>query len=665
MKQARKGLSDVYHKPYIQKRHVSGWFSIGTLAGCSIPRSNTNPLSQIQNPHPQGRSATPSTTLIIPSATHTATPGGLSPPLSLPRAPVPPSLSSSTLAGCSIPRSNTNPLSQIQTPHPQGESATPSTTLIIPSATHTATPGGLSPPLSLPRAPVPPSLSSSTLAGCSIPRSNTNPLSQIQTPHPQGESATPSTTLIIPSATHTATPGGLSPPLSLPRAPVPPSLSSSTLAGCSIPRSNTNPLSQIQTPHPQGESATPSTTLIIPSATHTATPRGFSPPLSLPRGPVPPSLSSSTLAGYSIPRSNTNPLSQIQTPHPQGESATTSTTLIIPSATHTATPGGLSPPLSLPRAPVPPSLSSSTLAGCSIPRSNTNPLSQIQTPHPQGESATPSTTLIIPSATHTATPGGLSPPLSLPRGPVPPSLSSSTLAGCSIPRSNTNPLSEIQTPHPQGESATPSTTLIIPSATHTATPGGLSPPLSLPRGPVPPSLSSSTLAGCSIPRSNTNPLSQIQTPHPQGESATPSTTLKIPSATHTATPGGLSPPLSLPRAPVPPSLSSSTLAGCSIPRSNTNPLSQIQTPHPQGESATPSTTLIIPSATHTATPGGLSPPLSLPRVSVVAGWCWSGEWSIPQGWKRKGKGERDPEGGIGGERDPREWRCGLQKVLSG
>ena len=33
--------------------------------------------------------------------------------------------------------------------------------------------------------------------------------------------------------------------------------------------------------------------------------------------------------------------------------------------------------------------------------------------------------------------------------------------------------------------------------------------------------------------------------------------------------------------------------------------------------------------------------------------------------KRKGKGERDPEGGIGGERDPREWRCGLQKVLSG
>ena len=42
-----------------------------------------------------------------------------------------------------------------------------------------------------------------------------------------------------------------------------------------------------------------------------------------------------------------------------------------------------------------------------------------------------------------------------------------------------------------------------------------------------------------------------------------------------------------------------------------------------------------------------------------------GEWSIPQGWKRKGRGERDPEGGIGGERDPREWRCGLQKVLSG
>ena len=36
-----------------------------------------------------------------------------------------------------------------------------------------------------------------------------------------------------------------------------------------------------------------------------------------------------------------------------------------------------------------------------------------------------------------------------------------------------------------------------------------------------------------------------------------------------------------------------------------------------------------------------------------------------QGWKRKGKGERDPEGGIGGERDPREWQCGLQKVLSG
>ena len=33
-------------------------------------------------------------------------------------------------------------------------------------------------------------------------------------------------------------------------------------------------------------------------------------------------------------------------------------------------------------------------------------------------------------------------------------------------------------------------------------PGGLSPPLSLPWGPVPPSLSSSTLAGCSIPRSN-------------------------------------------------------------------------------------------------------------------------------------------------------------------
>ena len=133
-------------------------------------------------------------------------------------------------------------------------------------------------------------------------------------------------------------------------------------------------------------------------------------------------------------------------------------------------------------------------------------------------------------------------PLSLPLGPVPPSLSSSTLAGCLIPRSNTNPLSQIQTPHPQGESATPSTTLIIHSATHTATPGGLSPPLSLPRGPVPPSLSSSTLAGCSIPRFNTNPLSQIQTPHTQGESATPSTTLIIPSATHTTTHRGLSPP---------------------------------------------------------------------------------------------------------------------------
>ena len=250
------------------------------------------PLSQIQNPQPQGESATPSTTLIIPSATLTATPGGLSPLPFLPQGPVPPSLSSSTLAGCSIPRSNTNPLSQIQTPHPQGESATPSTTLIIPSATHTATPGGLSPPLSLPRGAVPPFLSSSTLAGCSIPRSNTNPLSQIQTPHPQGESATPSTTLIIPSATLTATPGGLSPLPSLPWGHVPPSLSSSTLAGCFIPRSNTNPLSQIQTPQPQGESATPSTTLIIPSATHTATPGGLFPPLSLPRGPVPPSLSS-------------------------------------------------------------------------------------------------------------------------------------------------------------------------------------------------------------------------------------------------------------------------------------------------------------------------------------------------------------------------------------
>ena len=44
-------------------------------------------------------------------------------------------------------------------------------------------------------------------------------------------------------------------------------------------------------------------------------------------------------------------------------------------------------------------------------------------------------------------------------------------------------------------------------------------------------------------------------------------------------------------------------------------VSQIQTPHPQGESATPSTTLIIPSATHTATPGGLSPPLSIPLGS--------------------------------------------------
>ena len=258
--------------------------------------------------------------------------------------------------------------------------------------------------------------------------------------------------------------------------------------------------------------------------------------------------------------------------------------------------------------PVPSSLSSPTLAGCFIPRSNTNPLSQIQTPHPQGESATPSTTLRIPSATHTATPGGLSPPLSLPWGPVSPSLSSYTLVACSIPRSNTNQSSQIQTPHPQGESATPSTTLIIPSATHTATPGGLSPPLPLPRGPVPPSLSSSTLAGCSIPRSNTNPLSQIQTPHPQGESATRSTTLIIPSATHNATPGGLSLPLSLPQGPVPPSLSSSTLAGCSIPRSKTNPLSQIQTPHPQGES-----TLIIPSATHTATPGGLSPPKQIVR----------------------------------------------------
>ena len=32
--------------------------------------------------------------------------------------------------------------------------------------------------------------------------------------------------------------------------------------------------------------------------------------------------------------------------------------------------------------------------------------------------------------------------------------------------------------------------------------------------------------GCSIRRSNTNPLSQIQTPHPQGESSTPSITLE-------------------------------------------------------------------------------------------------------------------------------------------
>ena len=33
-----------------------------------------------------------------------------------------------------------------------------------------------------------------------------------------------------------------------------------------------------------------------------------------------------------------------------------------------------------------------------------------------------------------------------------------------------------------------------------------------------------------------------------------------------------------------------------------------------------------------------------------------------QGWMRKGKGAGDPEGGIGGVRDPREWPCGLQKV---
>ena len=48
------------------------------------------------------------------------------------------------------------------------------------------------------------------------------------------------------------------------------------------------------------------------------------------------------------------------------------------------------------------------------------------------------------------------------------------------------------------------------------------------------------------------------------------------------------------------------------------------------------------------------------RVGVGAG-----NGASRKGGRGKGKGERDPEGGIGGERDPREWRCGLQKVLSG
>ena len=51
-------------------------------------------------------------------------------------------------------------------------------------------------------------------------------------------------------------------------------------------------------------------------------------------------------------------------------------------------------------------------------------------------------------------------------------------------------------------------------------------------------------------------------------------------------------------------------------------------------------------------------------LGVADSPCGCGE-EAGAGWKRKGKGERDPEGGIGGERDPREWRRGLQKVLSG
>ena len=48
------------------------------------------------------------------------------------------------------------------------------------------------------------------------------------------------------------------------------------------------------------------------------------------------------------------------------------------------------------------------------------------------------------------------------------------------------------------------------------------------------------------------------------------------------------------------------------------------------------------------------------RVGVGAG-----NGASRKGRKGKGKGERDLEGWIGGERDPREWRCGLEKVLSG
>ena len=48
------------------------------------------------------------------------------------------------------------------------------------------------------------------------------------------------------------------------------------------------------------------------------------------------------------------------------------------------------------------------------------------------------------------------------------------------------------------------------------------------------------------------------------------------------------------------------------------------------------------------------------RVGVGAG-----NGASRKGGRGKGRGNGTPREGYGGERDPREWRCGLQKVLSG